>query len=310
MKTSSGPEVSGRVLRGLVTVISVPALVATILWAGNATAISVALRDFSSLAITEVRMAGAVPILLALTLLARRPLRFPRGKKLALLLLAGGAYGAGVLAVTVGLHHTAAVNATLLMSTQPLLAFIIGAVVGVERLARRRVLGAMVAFVGVSVIVFRHGVSLETGTLAGDLLILGGSLMGGVMVITQVFLFSELGVLGSTTLIVTIGGILALPFTWSELVQQDWAVSSLSSWSGLVYSVVLAVAVPMLLWSMAIRTIGPARTLVYNYLQPIIGAVIAILVLSESVGVPHFVGTALVLAGLALTRQQTPARDG
>jgi len=86
-----------------------------------------------------------------------------------------------VLCLTVGLRYTTAVNATLLFSTTPLLTYVLGAVLGHEPLAPKRVLGASVALAGVAVIVFRHGVSLENGTLPGDLLILGKPLGIGIL---------------------------------------------------------------------------------------------------------------------------------
>jgi drug/metabolite transporter (DMT)-like permease len=80
-------------------------------------------------------------------------------------------------------------------------------------------------------------------------------------------------------------------------------VPSTLAWLALAYS-----AVGMLggnaLWQRAVQEIGPARTLVYLYLEPVGALLIAALLLGERLTPVQAVGGVLALAGVALVRQR------
>ena len=69
-----------------------------------------------------------------------------------------------------------------------------------------------------------------------------------------------------------------------ELIQTDWEAIDGLAWAGLVYSALLAYALTNLMWFVAVARVGAARASVYANLQPFLGAVFALVLLSEEMG--------------------------
>ena len=70
----------------------------------------------------------------------------------------------------------------------------------------------------------------------------------------------------------------------------------------LVASGLLAVSMAYIAWNKGIQKLGATRTAVYTNLVPVLASIIAYLFLGEQLGWQFWVGMALVLAGVSLTR--------
>ena len=68
----------------------------------------------------------------------------------------------------------------------------------------------------------------------------------------------------------------------------------------------LSICVAYVIWYLAVRELGSARTAVYSNLMPVVAMITAAVWLHEPVGSGKIVGAALVLAGVALTRVGKP----
>jgi drug/metabolite transporter (DMT)-like permease len=84
-------------------------------------------------------------------------------------------------------------------------------------------------------------------------------------------------------------------------------LSSLTAWAVVFYQGILG-AVAHIWWYEAVRVVGPSQAAIFTNLQPIIGIVLAPLLLGERIGVWHVVGTLFVLAGVGLTTRVYAAR--
>jgi len=74
------------------------------------------------------------------------------------------------------------------------------------------------------------------------------------------------------------------------------------AWAVVIYQAVVG-AVAHVWWSRAIQVVGPSRAAVFMNVQPVIGLVLAALVLREEIGFWQLAGGACVLAGVILTTQ-------
>jgi drug/metabolite transporter (DMT)-like permease len=98
--------------------------------------------------------------------------------------------------------------------------------------------------------------------------------------------------------------LLALSSSW-QLAGQSWDIGAFA-WGALLYGALAAVGLGNLLWFKAIGRVGPGRAAVYLNLQPFLGAVFALLVLSESLKPVQIAGGAVVAAGIVLARARPP----
>jgi drug/metabolite transporter (DMT)-like permease len=114
----------------------------------------------------------------------------------------------------------------------------------------------------------------------------------------------------------TFGGVLVVLVSIPSMVQQDWGAVSLQSWVIVAYATIGPVYLAYAIWNWAIKHRGVPRTVVYGFLVPVLGGLIAVLALDERFGGVEIVGGLLVIAGLLATRlsktksvQDAPARS-
>ena len=77
-------------------------------------------------------------------------------------------------------------------------------------------------------------------------------------------------------------------------------VGSLTAWAVVLYQGVLG-AVAHVWWYRVVEVVGPSRASIFLNLQPLVGIALAGALLREPIGLWQILGTASVLAGVALT---------
>ena len=87
-----------------------------------------------------------------------------------------------------------------------------------------------------------------------------------------------------------------------QLGTLRWSAIPALSWAGLAYSAVVAYTLTNLLWFVAVEQVGTARASVFANLQPFLGAVFALAILSETVGPLEWLGGGAIAAGIILSR--------
>ena len=151
-------------------------LVTILIWGVNYAAIKAALRELNPYVFNALRFVMATATLAALARSRGGMARIPRRDLARLALL-------GILGNTLyqmifiqGIARTTAANASLIMSSCPMLVALLGAALGRDRLPRIAWTGVALAVGGLVLVLVsgsRH--NLVTGNLTGDLLILASA---------------------------------------------------------------------------------------------------------------------------------------
>ena len=269
-------------------------------WGGNLSVVKLLTEKMDPLWVSVLRMVVATVALWVV--LGLRNLPWPRTTpRQAGLFLACGAVMVYLnqLTFTWGVQRTAAANAALIISLNPLISTLVGALLLGDRLSPSRLAGVLLGFGGVAAVVLnRPGAALGHGSL-GDLLVLGSVLTwvgGGVLVQRLARQFDSAVVsavvfaIGTTLLL----GHLALD---RSLQLPSLAVFTPGTLLLLAVSGLLASALGALVWNRALTTLGVARTALYAYWVPIFGVAFAVLLLGEPLTVWHGIGLAGVLSG-------------
>jgi drug/metabolite transporter (DMT)-like permease len=77
----------------------------------------------------------------------------------------------------------------------------------------------------------------------------------------------------------------------------------------LVFATIGPLVLTNVLWFRSISRIGPARATLAANLQPFVAAVLAVILLSEPLGLLQVIGGVLIAAGILVARRRTaPAR--
>lgn len=278
-------------------------LLMTLIWGSNFTVIKYSLEDLLPLSFNALRftLASAVMLILALAMRNRVELAPGDGRKLFLLGLLGNTCYQSMFII--GMAHTRAGNAALILATTPLFTAILGRIRKHEYFAVRGVVGLLLAFAGIVMIVISGRGELSMGeTLVGDSLLVGSTLCWSLYTVGSKQLVHRYGSMKATTIMMTSGTPFLLAVCAPSLIRQDWSRVRPLAWAGLAFSGLFAIALAYLIWSYGVRTIGSTRTAIYSNITPIVAMLVAWPALGESPGVGQILGAVVIFAGVYLVQ--------
>jgi drug/metabolite transporter (DMT)-like permease len=201
-----------------------------------------------------------------------------------------------------GMVRSTALNAALIMTLIPVFTVAIAALMGVERLSPRRLLGLPIAFAGAALAVFARfdgqGPALDAHTW-GNLMMATNCLLYAFYLVYSRRLLTRMRV---ETLVAWIY-ILSLPFAPVALIGHSPLPdpnAGAGPWVGLVLILVFPTLLAYGLNSYALRRVPASVTAIYIYLQPLVAGVGGAVALGEEPPKQLFLAGLLLFVGIAL----------
>ena len=200
-----------------------------------------------------------------------------------------------------GLRYTTAANSLLLQGLIPTLVVIVGSVVFGDKAPWRQVAGIALSTLGVTFIVFRGELSeiLRLRLGMGDLLVLCGCAAWAIYTASLrlrppidplVFLFVTFAI-GALAM-----GVGALSEA-QAIAQMHWNTHMVAA---IAYVAIFPSILAYMSFNAAVSHVGPGAAGQAISLMPLLGAVLAAMILGEPLFAYHLVGMALILSGVLL----------
>lgn len=283
------------------TALLVPAAAAVTvaLWASSFVVIRAVGAELSPGAMAFTRMLVATTVLVAVAARYRRPL--PRGRALALVA------GYGVLwfaAYTVLLNwaeqHLDAGTAALLVNFAPIIVAVFAGLFLGEGFPRTRVIGILVAFSGI-VLIAVGGSGGDTNDGLGVALGLVTAVLYAASVLMQKVALRSVDGVTATWVGCAVGLLATTPFApqaFTELAEAPGAAIA-----GVVFLGVGPTAIAFLTWAYALSRTDAGALAATTLAVPAIAIALSWLVLGEIPTPLGFIGGALALLGVAITRR-------
>ena len=227
-------------------------------------------------------------------------------KKLAVLSLFGVTFNQ--LLFIGGLSLTTASNTSLLAVTIPICTLLVSVVAGIERLRPVKVFGLLLAAAGILFLIDPRKASFSSETTLGDMMILVNSLSYGAFVATSKQTIMRNGPFRSMMWMFIFAAIICVPLGLFTLSGTDLASVGSNIWLLFLYIAVVATAGPYLLNAYALAKVNPSVVSVYNYLQPVIGFILAVVFLNEVIDAKFAAAAVCVFAGVYLTTRRRADR--
>ena len=274
-------------------------------WGFNFTVVKVALTFFSPLSFNALRFSLASLLLLGFLWLRERSLSIRREdlkKFVALAIIGNSVYQ--ILFIH-GIFLTTAGNSSLILATTPIFVALFSSFLHLEKVERRVWQSVIISFLGVALIVLGSGkpLTLTEQSLAGDLLILTGTMCWSIYTVLSKPLLERYTPLKLTSLTIAMGTPLLVLVSIPSIYTQDWNVIPTQGWLSLAFSACLAIALGYAIWYTGVSRIGSTRTSLYEYLITVIAVATAWIFLYESMNLIQIAGAALVFVGLYLSRK-------
>jgi drug/metabolite transporter (DMT)-like permease len=223
-------------------------------------------------------------------------------RDLVLLLGAAAVLYVNQIAFVYALHESTASVLALLLGATPIFAAIAGVLLGTETLHRRFWSGALLSFAGVALVALGVGDEVS-GSLVGVLLgvLAAASWAAYSMLITPLMRRYSASRISTIVLSAT-----CVPLTLTALPQladQDWSLGW-AVWLLVAFATLGPLVATNVMWFRSLDRIGPARATLAANLQPFVAAAIAVVLLSESLGLLELAGGLLIAAGIVAARRR------
>jgi drug/metabolite transporter (DMT)-like permease len=273
--------------------------IAALIWGLNAPIGKEAMRYVSALSLSTFRMAGAAAAFLLLSLfLKREPVSRRDNLRLVAASLLGVAINQGLFIQ--GLSYTSPVNAAIMTTTLPIITMLLAAWLLREPMTGKKILGVALGATGAVILITSGGGFTLTGGVKGDLM----CLCAQVSVAFYLTLFKDLFVRYSPftvlTRMFTYSAIAFLPLSWGDVTTIPYASLPGIAWAEIAFVVFGATFLAYIGFMLGQKYLRPTVVSMYNYLQPIVAALVAVWAGMDSFGPRKCLAVALVFAGVYL----------
>lgn len=201
-----------------------------------------------------------------------------------------------------GLNDTDATTAGIIMALSPVMTMVLARFVLGEPLGLWKALGAVVALAGMLVIVAHGNLTalLQLRFNAGELWIVGSAFSWGLYTVLLRRAKFGIELLPMVVLLLAAGALVALPFHLWELFNDERSALHLNGVLALAYVAGPGGALMYYLYNRSVETLGASRASMLLYLQTVFVAILAYLLLGESLHDYDLVGAAFIVAGIVL----------
>ncbi len=277
-------------------------LVTVVLWASAFVGIRAVGDTFSPGSLTLGRLViGALALLVLVRPSART---MPRGRGLVLVTAYALTWSVAYnVALNLAEQDLDAGTTALIVNIGPALVALLAGVVLKEGFPRPLVIGMVVAFAGVVLIAVStdsDSTSVETASTTGVVLCVLAAIFYATGALVQKPALAHVSPSMCVWLGCVIGAVACLPF--APALVREVSGASLHDLLWLLYLGVFPTAIGFSTWSYALKRVSAGQAASTTYLVPAVATLISWAVLDEVPAALAFVGGALCLAGVAITR--------
>jgi drug/metabolite transporter (DMT)-like permease len=258
-------------------------------------------------AIGVIRFAGGVIVLLPVALLRGEPWP-PRRDWPAVAGLGALFFGLFPILFNASLVFTTAARGALALSTTPLLTMLVGAALGIERLALHKSLGVLVAMTGVAFALGSNLGAAPPNAWLGDLLMVAAAFCMALYNVWSRPFIARSGPIVFTTAGMAIGAMLLAVLAVARDDLSAFGALDATQWLACAYLAVVCAALIFFLWAYALGRTPPTLVAVSIAVNPVTASLVGLAVLGEHITSGLVLGLIMVLAGIALASGLVPLR--
>ncbi|MSO96467.1 MAG: DMT family transporter [Thermoleophilia bacterium] len=289
--------------RGVVVPVGV-ALAVMVFWGATPIMTRLALEDLGPLEVACLRTAIAGAVAAPLLARGRNPVPVGRVSRKLLLLSAAAGFVVFPVVYTIGQQRTSALHGVMILAALPVFTGAYAALV-VRRVPRLAwFAGCAVALAGEVVLIAGSGASASDATLTGDLLVTAAALCVSAGYVAGAMLPPRgLSSLGTTLWGVFLGAVFLGPLLGLLLVGEGVPDAGMTAWAAVIWLALVTSILGYAGWYWALDRGGIQRIATFQFLQPVSGFVLAVVVLGEHVTMPIAFGGALIVGGIVAAQR-------
>jgi len=233
------------------------------------------------------------------------------GKKDFLMLLKCAVFGvaANMLLFFKGLAITTPINAAILMVTTPLFVAFFSFFLLNEKVTKLKVIGLCFGVFGAILLLLGPSLSFNSSTLWGDVMVMTNAIIYAYYLIIAKPLLHKYSPLTVIKWTFFFGGLLVIPFGFTELKEVKWQAIPNSIWSAIIFLIIGATYITYVLNAWALRNANATLVGAYIYLQPVLATIIAVSIGKDSLTLPKVLFSLLIFIGVYLVGLPNDAKS-
>lgn len=275
---------------------NLPLLVVVLSWGFNFVAVKVVYREMTAPALSLVRFAVMYVMLVALCGIQGHSIRYRKDWPKV---ITAGALSMGVYMVLFleGMRFTTPAEGAIVLAMAPLITFFLACLLKQEAFSWEALAGSVVAFVGVSMVVFGEGAGGH-GSLLGNLLVFASAVAWAVAAVYMRPILSSYEPAQFFTMSMPGALIVLLPYGWGALMKTNLHAITPYAWLMFAQMAVMSGVIAFACFYAGIKQVGAARATMYQFFVPPCAALSAWWVLGKTLAWMQVVGMAVVLVGV------------
>lgn len=279
-------------------------LAASVLWGLNAPIGKSVLNEFSPLSVTTFRFVGATIAFWLLSFFLPKEHVEPKDMlKLFFAALFGIVFNQGMFVF--GLSLTAPIEASIITTTAPIITMIVAALHLKEPITNKKVAGIFVGAIGaLTLILSNQTVSADSSNhILGDILCLVAQISFAIYLTVFRDLISKYSPVTISKWLFIYASVCFIPFSYRDIVMIDFTTIPTDMILRILYVVLGATFFSYILMMTGQKLLRPTVISMYNYVQPIVASIAAVLMGMDTFGLTKGIAILLVFAGVYLVTQ-------
>jgi drug/metabolite transporter (DMT)-like permease len=199
----------------------------------------------------------------------------------------------------VGLSMTTPINSSIILSTNPIFAFIFAALILKEKITFLKGTGLAIGLSGVMLLILQNGMpDLGSNTFLGDIFSMVNTISWAfytVVIKRMLEKYHPVTVMKWTFLF---GMLTNIPVGYSQWSTTDWSAINFTAWMQIGFVIVGATYLGYLLIIFGLRRLSPTIVSTYTYSQPIIAAYLATLMGQDHIDLVMIISALLIFGGV------------
>lgn len=285
------------------------ALTANVMWGLMSPIGKSALEEFSAISVTTFRMVGAAAAFWILSMFCKQEhVDHKDMLKIFFASLFALVFNQGVFIF--GLSMTSPIDASIVTTTLPIVTMIVAAIYLKEPITNKKVLGIFVGAMGALILIMSSQVgSNGNGSLIGDLLCLVAQISFSIYLTVFKGLTQRYSAVTINKWMFVYASLCYIPFSCGNISTIEWASIPTIAYAEVLYVVLGGSFLAYLCIMTAQKILRPTVVSMYNYMQPIVATIAAIIMGMGSFGWQKGLAIALVFLGVYIVTQSKSKAD-
>jgi drug/metabolite transporter (DMT)-like permease len=259
--------------------------------------------DVSAIALTFYRFAGAGVLFWVASLFVKKE---PVSLRDLLLLFLASMFGILInqMSFIIGLSMTSPINASVITTLVPIMTMILAAFFLKEPITWKKIAGVLLGAAGALLLIFSGDAMHHKGvSITGDLLCVLSGLAFAVYLAAFKKLILRHSVITSMKWMFLSAMLCSLPWCWRDVLAVDYAALPADVMLQIAYVVVLSTFLAYLLVPVGQKQLRPTVVSMYNYFQPVVSTLLAVIIGMDTFGWTKGAASLLVFLGVYVVTQ-------